>query len=59
MRKVRLWNLVERYRMDSELLEKHPEYKDVLVSRINKTESQILNMLRFDEECYNDLKRLG
>jgi len=59
VRKVKLWNLVGRYKMDNELLEKHPEQKDMLSERISKTEREILNKLREDSMCLKRLKGYG
>lgn len=43
-----LKNYVTRYRMDKELLEKHPENKEVLERRIKQHERDIINYVTSD-----------
>lgn len=41
--------LVYRYRLDKELLEKHPENKEFLEKRINRHKDDIINLVISDE----------
>ena len=43
-----LKNYVTRYRMDKELLEKHPENKEMLERRIKQHERDIINYVTSD-----------
>ena len=48
MREPRLKHLVARYRMDTELLKKHPEHKDLLERRIERHKNDIVAYVTSD-----------
>lgn len=51
--------LVYSYRLDKELLEKHPENKEFLERRINRHKDDIINLVASDEFLKIFYQRMG
>ena len=51
--------LVYRYRLDKELLGKHPENKELLERRISRHKDDIINLVTSDEFLKNYCQRAG
>jgi len=56
MNKPRLYNLINRYNTDKELLKKYSEKSELLQKRIERTKDEIIDYVTSDEVAMNITK---